>query len=124
MRGAVIDTLGNIQLAESRIIELSKRVVQQINRLVMQDPREPSTAELKERLLHEYVDNEDTINYICEQSLPLKVDTYLHPDNEENRRFIHREIDDILQKADALLRRNNLISSLWSLKIDDMYDNS
>lgn len=124
VRGAVIDTLGDIQLAESRIIELSKRVVQQINRLVMQDPREPSTADLKDRLLHEYLENEDTVSYICEQSLPLKVDTYLHPDNEENRRFIHREIDDILQKADALLRRNNLISSLWSLKIDDMYDNS
>lgn len=123
VRGAVIDILGGIELPESRIINLSKRVVQKINRLVMQDPREPNTAELKERLLHEYADNEDAISYICDDSLPLKIEIYLCPDNEESRRFIYNEIDDIIQKADALLRRNNLIASLWSLNIDDMYDN-
>lgn len=124
VRGAVMDILAGIELPESRIIDLSKRVVQEVNRRVMRNPSEPSTAELKERLLHEYLENEDTINYICEDSVPLKVETYLQPNNEKNRRFIHKEIDYKIQEADALLRRNNLIASLWSLNIDDLYDNS
>lgn len=117
-----IFSIGKLQtVRKNELQNIAGQVVAVINNQIKSDPREPDTERLKELLLDEYVSNDDKQAYICEESIPLKITTYLKSD-EKYKEYVFGEIDAIIRESGALMRRNKLITSLWLLPIEDLYD--
>lgn len=111
------------KLRKNELVGIARQTVDAINNLMKKDPREPDTERLKEKLLDEYIKNDDEQAYIVEQSIPLKITAYSQSD-EKSKGFIFQEINSTVRDSNALEIRNQLITSLWDLPIEDFYDTS
>lgn len=115
------EIFNNKKLKKNELVSIARQTVDAINDLMKKDPREPDTERLKEKLLDEYIKNDDEQAYIVEHGLPPKITSYSKSD-EKSQGFIFDEIDDTVKNSSALEKRNQLIASVWILPIEDFYD--